>query len=300
MNHSPIFACAPVFVLAFSWLYDVPEHLPHVMLALGIVVTVVLIDWPVRIGALKMFLASFVLLCVWMWETLLWIVGAVWFAAVAVVKLKLFSYLEKHASPEVPGSNRFYCRMSATFSKDPCTCAESSMKVVIPNETRTVYTCTDLPIRAVSADPDGPIITSVSASDDKSAFRADDDSTIRADYVGCVITFGEQEQLILAISSDSQCCESWGFRFQHDDGSEIEAARAAERMIGRKLKSFELFDATTVDPNSGSDIDEQVHLLIETDDGNRHRFVVYNQHNGYYSHAVRFASSATGLVHLLV
>jgi len=81
--------------------------------------------------------------------------------------------------------------------------------------------------------------------------------------------------IMLLISPDSNCCEDYGDMF-------LETPDDISRFIGAKV--IEISDVTTVNCKESYDCGGETQLKIVTNKGVL-QYAVYNDHNGYYSHA---------------
>lgn len=94
-------------------------------------------------------------------------------------------------------------------------------------------------------------------------------------YEGYALTLDDGSAVQLLISNESQCCEQWGYLMSNDNLAEFIGA--------------ELLNVKTVDHQVSGDGDpyrNTVFVNIETSRGTL-QFTAYNEHNGYYGHAVR-------------
>lgn len=101
---------------------------------------------------------------------------------------------------------------------------------------------------------------------------------------GFVITTDRQEIKFL-ISSNAQCCESWGQIFMNDNPQDF---------IGSKIINIETIgtalDKKKIDDLGSIDCGEISFLNINTDKGTL-QLAVYDSHNGYYGHSVFIRSN---------
>ena len=87
----------------------------------------------------------------------------------------------------------------------------------------------------------------------------------------------------LLISTDQECCESWGAEF-------LETPDDTRKYIGATLVSLsdtnesELPESDDEDEQWDGEIKNETQLKITTNRGVL-QYAVYNEHNGYYSHA---------------
>ena len=106
----------------------------------------------------------------------------------------------------------------------------------------------------------------------------------------------DRQSVLLAISNEQDCCEDWGYMMSNDDPREF---------IGAGLLSIEKVDRNgcicpalkakfpDVIDDSDDECDDRgtatVFININTSVGTL-QFVAYNNHNGYYGHAVKVTS----------
>lgn len=103
----------------------------------------------------------------------------------------------------------------------------------------------------------------------------------RGSMDGVRITYDDGSSTEFGIESGQHCCESWNYLHSVDDPDEF---------IGAKVLAVEEVDTwpDTIPPcgHGGSDFGFQA-IRVTTDRGLLD-FVVYNEHNGYYSHSTLF------------
>ena len=100
---------------------------------------------------------------------------------------------------------------------------------------------------------------------------------------GYVIETNKQK-ITVAISNKQSCCESWGYLTTNDDLNDfIDAELFNVRITDPDLKSFEVCEKEIY-------VGEAIFVTFETSSGD-FQLVVYNSHNGYYSHRVEITSS---------
>jgi hypothetical protein len=105
------------------------------------------------------------------------------------------------------------------------------------------------------------------------------------DFSGYRVTTNKQKIEVL-IDNDSQCCENWGYMMSEDDTSEFIGAKINTiTMVDDALNTRVLDFANRLDDGVAS----CMFVNINTDKGTL-QIVVYNGHNGYYSHAVKVKS----------
>lgn len=103
---------------------------------------------------------------------------------------------------------------------------------------------------------------------------------------GYKMTTSNQE-ILMGIDNEGQCCENFGYLMSEDDLSEF---------IGSELIKIEAVDASlnvsVVEYLSNQDVDMNSCMFFNfyTTNGML-QFVAYNEHNGYYSHKVSFKSN---------
>jgi len=95
----------------------------------------------------------------------------------------------------------------------------------------------------------------------------------------------EQEKIYVLIDSDLQCCESFGYMSTNDDITEF---------IGAELLDVELTDislnSTKIEKNTSDDFTddfEDIQFVNFITNKDILQLVVYNYHNGYYSHDIK-------------
>lgn len=100
-------------------------------------------------------------------------------------------------------------------------------------------------------------------------------------YLGAIITLSDDSQIKFGIRSYQDCCENWGYLHSPDDVQEV---------VGGRFLSLEEVD--NLSPAAKEALEcEGVHddsfqaMRLVTSKGTVD-FVVYNEHNGYYSHDV--------------
>ncbi len=103
---------------------------------------------------------------------------------------------------------------------------------------------------------------------------------------GYKMTTSNQE-ILMGIDPDGQCCENAGYLMSEDDFSDF---------IGSELIRIETVDISlsvkVIDylHNQNIDMDSCMFFNFYTSNGML-QFVAYNEHNGYYSHQVSFISN---------
>jgi len=106
------------------------------------------------------------------------------------------------------------------------------------------------------------------------------------EFIGYKITTTSQE-ILIGISDGGQCCENYGYLTSEDDFSDF---------IGSELTKIESIDTSlnvkVVEylNNQNIDMDSCMFFNLYTTNGML-QFVVYNEHNGYYSHDAVFISN---------
>lgn len=95
----------------------------------------------------------------------------------------------------------------------------------------------------------------------------------------------EQEKIYVLIDNYLQCCESFGYMSTNDDITEF---------IGAELLDVELTDislnSTKIEKNTSDDFTddfEDIQFVNFITDKDILQLVVYNYHNGYYSHDIK-------------
>ena len=96
-------------------------------------------------------------------------------------------------------------------------------------------------------------------------------------YDGYIITTSKRE-IVAGIDNTSSCCEKWGYITSHDNPSDF---------IGAKLLDVRITDSLLKTAHLPMDVynDSAIFITFFTDKGD-FQLVVYNEHNGYYSHSV--------------
>lgn len=95
------------------------------------------------------------------------------------------------------------------------------------------------------------------------------------------------QEILMGISSSGQCCENFGYMMSEDNLSDF---------IGSELIKIESVDVSlnvkVIEhlSNQSVDMDSCMFFNLYTTNGML-QFVVYNEHNGYYSHDVSFRSA---------
>ena len=101
----------------------------------------------------------------------------------------------------------------------------------------------------------------------------------RADsYDGFVITTSLRK-VVAGISNYQDCCENWGYMTTLDSSSDF---------IGAELLDIKITNAaleTAIVPVNYYESGTAIFITFETSKGD-FQLVVYNEHNGYYSHDV--------------
>lgn len=90
-------------------------------------------------------------------------------------------------------------------------------------------------------------------------------------YEGLIIET-DKGSIKLVISDDQSCCEQWGALF-------FETPDDISQFIGAEILQIE-----DIDIKRDEWIDNETQLRITTDKGVI-QYAIYNEHNGYYSHA---------------
>lgn len=98
------------------------------------------------------------------------------------------------------------------------------------------------------------------------------------EYDGLVITTNKQE-IKIGIQNDQFCCENWGFLTSNDNYDDFKESELYSIEIVDEKQS--IIDYNIEDDYSGSCL----FVNIKTSKGLL-QIVLYNEHNGYYSHDV--------------
>lgn len=97
----------------------------------------------------------------------------------------------------------------------------------------------------------------------------------------------ETEYVKIGISNEQSCCEQWGYVTSEDNLSDF---------IGAQLFDVRIVDDALLTHNikewSGDFGDCGMFINLITSNGTL-QFVMYNEHNGYYGHAVSVQSSTS-------
>jgi len=84
----------------------------------------------------------------------------------------------------------------------------------------------------------------------------------------------------ILISNDQSCCENWGYVASEDDFEDFIGAELIDvSTVSSDLKVVEVDDVSEGD---------MMFVNVETSEGML-QFVLYNEHNGYYSHYAQVA-----------
>lgn len=102
-------------------------------------------------------------------------------------------------------------------------------------------------------------------------------ATLATHYVGVDITLDDGRHVKFGISNGQHCCESWDYLHPADDYSEY---IGAEYLGLREIDTWPEFSRNKYEYECGFQAIE-----VMTSKGPL-QFVVYNDHNGFYSHAV--------------
>lgn len=102
-------------------------------------------------------------------------------------------------------------------------------------------------------------------------------------YDGYEIKLDNGVSYFVGISNKQQCCESWGYFDTLDDLNEL---------IGLELRDIVFTDSNRSNSyvseftsEHGVEIESCLFVTINTNKGS-YQLVLYNEHNGYYSHDV--------------
>jgi hypothetical protein len=113
--------------------------------------------------------------------------------------------------------------------------------------------------------------------------------TISDDIGGRVTT--DKRTIALLIGNDHQCCESWGFTISQDDPMWFIGAELVRVDVVDHALNVTNYEATASDDDEEDD-DEESQIMFVNFVTTRGVFqmTVYNEHNGYYSHAAKLVS----------
>ena len=114
--------------------------------------------------------------------------------------------------------------------------------------------------------PENAIIQSI-----KEDTIVDESSDWRESYEGLIIKTNKGS-IKLVISDGQSCCEQWGALF-------FETPDDVSQFVGAKILQIQ-----DIDIKREEFIDNETQLRITTDRGII-QYAIYNEHNGYYSHA---------------
>lgn len=98
-------------------------------------------------------------------------------------------------------------------------------------------------------------------------------------YTGVHITLSDGREIKFGISTQQNCCENWNYLHSTDAASDYIGAE----YIG--LTEKDTWPASIPEKINGNDSGGFQAIDIQTNKGVL-QFVVYNEHNGFYSHAV--------------
>lgn len=112
-------------------------------------------------------------------------------------------------------------------------------------------------------------------------------------YEGVRVTLDDGKEILIGISNEQSCCESWGYLIMEDDpkdfiGGEVLEVKVVngDYKVLEKVLEFGLYEGDAMFVN------------VETTKGTL-QVVCYNEHNGYYSHeAVVVSEQLTEEVYL--
>ena len=113
--------------------------------------------------------------------------------------------------------------------------------------------------------------------DVNASFKPETDSW--SGYDGVIITFDDNTQLKFGINDSQDCCEQWGYLHSVD---EVEEFIGAEYLGYEERNTWpEQVKESECDMGGGGGFQA---IDVKTSNGVM-QFVVYNSHNGYYSHS---------------
>jgi len=84
-----------------------------------------------------------------------------------------------------------------------------------------------------------------------------------------------EQTIKLLIANEQDCCEDWGYMMTND---------TLEDFLGATIMSVDLVGTDEIDCGDG-ETNRTVFVNVVTDKGTL-QFTAYNEHNGYYGHAV--------------
>lgn len=121
------------------------------------------------------------------------------------------------------------------------------------------------------------------------------------DAWGEKINFADENNLLVGFDNDGCCCEKWGYFFsskpEQHVGSEKEFEMSDEAVAAYSFVDEEpkKYGENAVDPEYGCSLYDggmAVQFRLRDDTGNEAYLVLYNIHNGYYSHGFTFHRNA--------
>ena len=99
-----------------------------------------------------------------------------------------------------------------------------------------------------------------------------------------------KQEIVFAIDNSSNCCEEWGYFSTNDDIQYFIGSKLIEISTTNSELDTKVF--LDVCKSKGHHLDEGEMMFVNlTTSKGVLQFVVYNQHNGYYSHAAYIKSN---------
>lgn len=103
-------------------------------------------------------------------------------------------------------------------------------------------------------------------------------------------------ELKFEIDSEQSCCENFGYFSYNEFDKPLEHFIGAEiyevSVSNNEKENKKVFDATKDVEHCIYDIDAAVFINIKTSKG-KLQIVIYNEHNGYYGHSIRYSCMDT-------
>lgn len=97
----------------------------------------------------------------------------------------------------------------------------------------------------------------------------------------------EDHEVMILISNEQNCCESWGYFDSNDDANQFIGANLHEVRLTDTALNMAALDANGLIWNGEIDLDEgSIQFVDFVTDAGVFQLAVYNAHNGYYGHSV--------------
>jgi len=97
----------------------------------------------------------------------------------------------------------------------------------------------------------------------------------------------DQQEILLLIDNDQNCCEDWGYMTSEGDFSDFVGAQIISLKTVDKALKVEMVESLI---DEYIDVGSCIFVNVETTKGTL-QFVIYNEHNGYYCHSVIISSN---------